>query len=136
MKVGSKHSKETKEKMKGRLPTLGFTGRKHSEESCEKLREAMKGKNVGEKNPRWKGGRRITIGGYIWIYSPTHPYANNHGCVMEHRLVMETHLGRILLPTEVCHHINGIKDDNRIENLMLFSGIDKHTAFHRRSKKL
>jgi len=43
---------------------------------------------------------------------------------------MEKHIGRYLTPEEVVHHINEIKTDNRIENLMLFKNANEHTKFH------
>ena len=49
--------------------------------------------------------------------------------VKQHRLVMERIIGRVLLPSESVHHINGDKSDNRPENLQLMQH-GKHTAFH------
>lgn len=89
----------------------------------------------GNKNPHWKGGRCKNTAGYIMIYMPTHPFATKDGYVREHRLVMEAYIGRVLLPTEIVHHINGITDDNRYENLLLFSRHGDHLRRHVKGKK-
>lgn len=77
-----------------------------------------------------KGWHRLN--GYIMIWvGKDHPMANADGFVYEHRLVMAAELGRDLLPTEVVHHLNAVKDDNRPENLQLFASNAEHTALHR-----
>jgi len=83
-----------------------------------------------ENNPNWGGGKSKLMSGYILIKCDSHPYVNKAGYVLEHRLVMEKHLGRILLPSEIVHHINGNVQDNRIENLMLFSNQAEHNKHH------
>ena len=70
------------------------------------------------------------MSGYIMRKAPYHPFANSRGYVPEHRLVMENQIGRYLTPRkELVHHINGIRDDNRIENLRLTNPKD-HARGH------
>ncbi len=65
-----------------------------------------------------KGTRRHKdLSGYVTIYDPT----NRHYGIKEHRKVMQGILGRSLAPGETVHHRNGIRDDNRPENLELWS---------------
>jgi len=84
----------------------------------------------GSKCISWKGGRRIGSLGYVLIYMPEHPHANRHHYVLEHRIVMEKHLGRYLKKTEVVDHINRNRSDNRLENLRLFESNKEHMKAH------
>ena len=93
------------------------TGKKHDATTKETLSK----KKMGKLNPQWKGGKVYTEKGYVYIYSPEHPNNVKEGYVLEHRLVMEKELGRYLTGDELVHHINGIRDDNRPENLEVLS---------------
>jgi len=74
---------------------------------------------TGEKHPSWKGGKTKTTDGYIWIYNPSHPNSNKQGYILEHRFVMSKALRRPLKRSELVHHLNGIRIDNRIKNLFI-----------------
>jgi hypothetical protein len=67
--------------------------------------------------------RRLTTRGYVEVWMPDHPMAQKSGYLMEHRLVMSEHLGRLLDPSEVVHHKNEVKTDNRTENLDLLAKV-------------
>jgi len=72
----------------------------------------------GKDNVRWKGGE-IVRRGYAYVYNPDHPSLENSTgkYVRRCRLVMEKELGRELEDWEQVHHKNGVRDDDRPENL-------------------
>jgi hypothetical protein len=80
----------------------------------------------GSANPNYKAGKYTNQDGYVMILIPG-PGRSRY--IAEHIQVMQEHLGRDLLPDEVVHHINRIKDDNRIENLRLMNR-DEHSLLH------
>ena len=76
---------------------------------------------ANEANGNWKGGRTVHKAGYVMVRVPDHPRARRSPYVFEHILVAEELLGRYLEPGESVHHRNGIRDDNRPENLELWT---------------
>lgn len=92
-------------------------------------------KKSGKNHPNWKGGITKTNEGYILEFHPNHPFAWKSGYILQHRLIMEKYIKRFLLPIEVVHHINGISNDNRIENLQLLSGYGEHNSIHKTKRR-
>ena len=80
----------------------------------------------GADSSSWRGGRQVDKNGYIWLRKPEHPNANSSGMIAEHRAIMSTHMKRPLFTWEIVHHINGIKADNRVENLMIVTKKTHH----------
>lgn len=102
-----------------------------SEETKHRISEAHKGKIL---HPSLYGGHtKKRDDGYIKVYVPNHPYATKDGYVMEHILAMEKHIGRYITRDEVVHHINHVRDDNRIENLQLMT-FKEHAGLHMKER--
>ena len=67
----------------------------------------------GKDSPSWKGGRQLTKDGYVRLW------LSRTKTILEHRQLLQDHLGRQLTKSEVVHHINGNNADNRLANLQL-----------------
>ena len=122
-----------------------FYGKKHSQETKDKMSKKKKGKPcnfiktkfkkgdiriTGKNNPNWKNGRHKHSRGYILVLKPNHPFAYK-GYMLEHRLVVEAQIGRYLTPEEVTHHL-GKRDNNRPHMLMAFISQSAHKRFERK----
>lgn len=89
------------------------------------------GAKHGQFNGMWIGGQVRHADGRVLLRAKEHPFPNHpNGYVFRYRLVMEKHLGRILDPSELVHHKNGVIDDDRLENLEVTTR-PKHINHHR-----
>ena len=71
---------------------------------------------------------------YITVYAPQHPFAYKNR-VPKHRLVIEKKIGRYLKKDEFVHHINCVKNDNRLTNLVVCKSF-QHNLAHKSFEKI
>jgi len=103
-------------------------GRKFHDRACsgKHRSEFYRGPNC----PNWVDGYYLDSDGYWRVYCPEHPRApQKRPYVLVHILIMERSIGRLIRPDEIVHHINFIKDYNRIDNLQLMLKVD-HDKLH------
>lgn len=86
----------------------------------------MQAAQRGSGHPLWKGGKVVDDDGYFRVRV-------GQRYVPEHRLLMEQHLGRKLIRGEHVHHLNGDKQDNRLENLVVM-GWREHGLLHKEAQ--
>lgn len=122
--------------------TFTMKGRRLSQAQRRKISERMRGKCVTLETRRRMseakkihgiGHKKKRTDGYVAVYYPDHEKSTKDGYVMEHILVMEKAIGRHLTDKECVHHLNGIRNDNRLENLKLMTK-SEHTSHHNRER--
>ncbi len=111
---------ENDRKKRKRLNDLVYR-KKHNDEEKERYRLKRGIRSDADLKCAKKGSGTLTVHGYRQITMKTHSNANRSGTMFEHVFVMSEYLKRPLRKHENVHHKNGIRDDNRIENLELWS---------------
>jgi len=107
---------------------VGFNNGKSMSSNQKKKLSAIKLGKTYEQTNHFKGGR-IDRKGYVGILIPPHSKCSYSKYVPEHRLIVEYYLGRPLTSKEEVHHKNGIKNDNRVQNLMCFINKSAHRRY-------
>ena len=87
----------------------------------------------GKDHFNWAGGR-VKRAGYWYIHSPEHPHCTKAGYVVEHRLVAEAAIGRVLPRKAVVHHVDGDRTNNIGTNLVICEDEAYHRLIHRRAR--
>ena len=110
-----------------------LTGRFVSDETKHKISEARKG--CFKIKTEFGGHKKKHARGYILVYCPSHPFATRDGYVFEHILAYEKYHNCIVDRKQfVIHHINGNKEDNSKENLLLMTN-KEHMILHGKLRK-
>lgn len=115
-------SKSMSLSMSGRCPKGLKKWRKNGGKPWNK---GLIGSMSREKNGNWKGGEYKNMG-YVYTLFPSHPLSRKNGYVLRSRLIIEKYLGRFTTKQESPHHINKIRNDDRVENLILYKNKSAH----------
>jgi len=118
---GYKHTEETRKKMSDKWSYEKIITPERNKKISNKLKELYaKGVTIGfkkgNKHSQWKGGI-IKVRGYYYIYNPELGINFNRKYVKRCNLIWYKHTGELIKNPYLLHHINGIKDDDRIGNL-------------------
>jgi len=89
-----------------------------------KYKKRLIGKRIGESK----------TGGYVYLLRPKHPQASKKGYVKRANIVWEENTGHVVIPPELIHHKNEIKNDDLFENLELCANKSVHMKIHKGNK--
>jgi hypothetical protein len=129
MKSGNSYFVETKCAVCGSDTLQDLSNQKRSKSKSACCSRECQNK-IRERQDGFKKYKRGTIDSHVMVRARLHKNADGMGYVPEHRLIIEEQIGRHLDKKEIVHHINLVKSDNRIENLVLFKCSRDHFLSH------